>query len=308
MVGDPQERLILEVPADLDGVRADRVIAVLSGLTRSEVQRLVDAGHATSGGAILQRRDQLTAGARIQLDVPVGEEETPAEEVDFGVVYQDDDLAVVAKPAGLVVHPGAGNRRGTLVNGILWRWPQVRGVGQPGRWGIVHRLDRDTSGVLAVAKSPAGYDGLKRLVERREMDRRYLALVHGTLELPTGTIDAPLGRDPRHPTRMQVRADGRRAVTHYQVRRSFTGHTLLEVRLETGRTHQIRVHLASIGLPVVGDPVYGRPGEEGVDPGRVWLHAASLEFTHPISSKPVRAEAPLPAELSGSLASVESHA
>lgn len=298
--------MILEVPPDLDGVRADRVIAALSGLTRSQVQRLLDAGRVTSAGAPLARRDPVAAGDRILVDVPVGDQETAAEEIAFEVVYEDKDVAVVAKPAGLVVHPGAGNATGTLVNGLLFRWPQVRGVGQPDRWGIVHRLDRETSGVLAIAKTAAGYTGLKALVAGREMVRRYLTLVRGTPELPTGTIEAPIGRDLRHPTRMQIRADGRTAVTHYEVRRTFAAHTLLVVRLETGRTHQIRVHLASIGLPVVGDRVYGRAGEPDVDPNRVWLHAASLEFTHPISGETVTAEAPLPLELMASLDALES--
>ncbi len=302
MVGVPsEERLTLEVPDDLAGVRADRVVAQLSGLTRRATQDLIDRGLVVVAGAPVGRRDQLPAGTVVEVTVPAIDETLQPEPIDFEVVYEDGDLAVIDKPAGIVVHPGAGNPTGTLVHGLLYRWPEVRGVGQPGRWGVVHRLDRETSGLLAVAKSHEGYLGLMSLVADRAMTRRYLTLVHGELELPTGTIDAPLGRDTRHPTRIRVSADGRPAVTHYELREQFPGYALLQVTLATGRTHQIRVHLASIGLAVVGDRAYGRPGRPEVDPGRVWLHASDLAFEHPLTGTAVAAHAPLPPELARSL-------
>jgi len=308
MVGDPQERLSVEVPVELGGVRADRVLATLSGLPRSQVQLLIDEGYATVGDRPLSRRDLLEAGTLVHLDVPTVDETMVAEPMALDIVYDDEHLAVVDKPAGLVVHPGAGNASGTLVNGLLHRWPQMRGIGQPGRWGIVHRLDRDTSGVIAVAKSHDGYLGLKGLVDDRALIRRYVALVHGQLDMPTGTIDAPIGRDSRYPTRMRVQVDGRHAVTHYQVLEEFGDMTLLEVMLETGRTHQIRVHLSSIGAPVVGDRVYGHAGPSTIDPGRVWLHARSLEFEHPMRSLRVVAVAQIPEDLERSLDAARSDA
>ena len=301
MGSSTQERLTLEVPADLDGMRADRALAMVSGLTRSAVQRIVDDGGATRDGEKLTRRDAVSADDVIVLIVPSEDNRMVAEEMDLPVLYEDDDIAIIDKPAGLVVHPGSGNATGTLVHGMLHRWPAVRGVGEAGRWGIVHRLDRDTSGTIAVAKSDGGYSGLRSLVNARAMTRHYLALVRGALVLPTGTIDAPIGRDPRHPTRMRVQPEGRRAVSHYRLVEDLGPRSLVDVRLQTGRTHQIRVHLASIDLPVVGDRVYGRTDVPGIDPGRVWLHASSLEFQHPITGGLVAATAPLPGDLAASL-------
>ena len=294
--------LTLEVPDDLSGIRADRVVALLSDLTRRQVRDLIDTGMVSVRGAPVGHRDPLDAGDELVVLVPVTDERLTAEPVDFGVLFEDDDIAVLDKPAGLVVHPGAGHARGTVVHGMLHRWPGVRGVGQAGRWGIVHRLDRETSGAIVVAKTQAGYDGLKDAVDRRSLTRRYLALVHGAPALPTGTIEAPIGRDPRHPTRMRIRPEGRPAVTHYHLEEELGDYSLITATLETGRTHQIRVHLESIDLPVVGDRIYGRPGRAGIDPGRVWLHAAALEFIHPLADASVAANSPLPPELNSSLA------
>jgi 23S rRNA pseudouridine1911/1915/1917 synthase len=209
-------------------------------------------------------------------------------------------VAVVDKPFGVVTHPGAGETGPTLAAGVLHRWPAVRGVGEADRWGIVHRLDRDTSGLLVIALDAAAESGLRQAIREHRVVREYLALVHGAPATPTGTIDAPIARDPTRPTRMRLDPTGRPAVTHYRVERSFAAFTLLRVTLETGRTHQIRVHLAAIGLPVAGDRVYGRVAGAP----RLFLHAARLELDHPVTGVRVVANSPLPSDLAAVLATL----
>jgi 23S rRNA pseudouridine1911/1915/1917 synthase len=221
------------------------------------------------------------------------------------VVYEDADLLIVDKPAGLVVHPAPGHPSGTLVNALLGRHgPTFGGIAGVRRPGIVHRLDRDTSGLLVVARDDAAQASLMAQLKARRVKKTYLALAHGSVGPAVGRIEAPIGRDPGHRTRMAVTASGRAATTGYRVRERFEGWTLLEVDLVTGRTHQIRVHLAAIGHPVAGDPVYGtatsRRGPAGL--GRLFLHAWRLELTSPSSGRLIRAEAPLPDELEGVLA------
>lgn len=288
------------VPVELDGERADLVVARLAEVSRSVARQLLTDGGALVDGAAVPPRERLAAGMQIDFELPEPLPLLEAEAVDFGVRYEDEHLAVIEKPAGLVVHPGAGRRTGTLASGMMHRWPQVEGVGEGGRWGIVHRLDRDTSGLLVVALDADTYAGLQVAMSRREITRVYLALVHGRDIPPTGTIDAPLGRDPRHPTRFRVQRAGRPARTHYRNLAAWDGPgwTLLEVHLETGRTHQIRVHTASIGYPVAGDPAYGRAG--GGIP-RLWLHATRLTFVHPITGKEIEVISELPADLRGVL-------
>jgi len=290
----------IPVPAELDGERADLIVARVAEVSRSLAKQMLDEGAALVDGERAAPRDRLQAGTFLDLEVPEPEPLLEPEEVSFEVRYEDEHLAVVDKPAGLVVHPGAGRRTGTLAAGLLHRWPGVHGVGDEGRWGIVHRLDRDTSGLLVVALDAAAYAGLREAMGRREVTRIYLALVHGRDVPPTGTIDAPLVRDPRHPTRFRVGRSGRFARTHYRRLAVWDGPglTLLEVRLETGRTHQIRVHAASIGYPVAGDPVYGRGGDGFT---RLWLHAARLGFVHPVIGDDVEVAAPLPADLADAL-------
>jgi 23S rRNA pseudouridine1911/1915/1917 synthase len=221
-----------------------------------------------------------------------------AEPMDLRIAYEDEHLVVVDKPAGLVVHPAPGHEMGTLVHGLVG----VAAGGEEGqRPGIVHRLDRDTSGLMVVARSAEAHRRLERLVRRRKLERGYLALVCGRPRSHRGTIEAPIGRDRRDPTRQSLdTATPRDAVTHFEVVELLPRHALLEVRLETGRTHQIRVHLAAIDLPVAGDPVYGRPGELGLE--RQFLHAARLAFPHPMSGEPVETESPLPPDLDEALA------
>jgi 23S rRNA pseudouridine1911/1915/1917 synthase len=218
------------------------------------------------------------------------------------VVHEDADVVVVDKPPGLVVHPGAGHSDGTLVNGLVARYPEIAGVGDPGRPGIVHRLDRDTSGLLAVARSATAYEALTAALAERRVTRAYLALVHGLPDADEGLVDAPVGRSTRDKTRMSVSARGREARTRYAVEARYPdrGVTLLRCTLETGRTHQIRVHLEAIGHPVVGDERYG--GERGdVRAPRVFLHATHLAFAHPVDGMALAFDSPLPPDLTAVL-------
>jgi 23S rRNA pseudouridine1911/1915/1917 synthase len=226
--------------------------------------------------------------------------ELTAEELPLEIPYEDEHLLVVDKPAGMVVHPAPGHATGTLVHGLLGR---AAGGDVPERPGIVHRLDRDTSGLLVVARSEEAYRGLRNLVRRRALERRYKALVRGRPRSWRGRIEAPIGRDRHDPTRMSLDTDTPRdAVTHFEVERLLGEYALLDVRLETGRTHQIRVHLAAIGLPVVGDSVYGFPEPQL---GRQFLHAWRLAFPHPLTGEQIEIESPLPADLQAALARLE---
>lgn len=290
------------LPEALDGERLDRVVAMLDGCSRSAAADLIGAGQVSlDGRPVTQRSRRVVAGSRIAFTPtePVVPTLDPDPAVDFEVVYDDDHLIVVNKPQGLIVHPGAGRPDKTLVNGLLARFPDVGGVGQPGRPGIVHRLDGDTSGLLAVARTADAYEALTAALAARTVNRTYAAVVAGAVADDRGLIDAPIGRSTQRRTRMAVVADGREARTHYEVRaRSHDDPVVsyLTCRLETGRTHQIRVHLSAIGYPVLGDPTYGtRLSRAGFD--RVALHAEKLGFRHPETGELVSFEAPLPPDL-----------
>ncbi|MGF1664642.1 MAG: RluA family pseudouridine synthase [Acidimicrobiia bacterium] len=285
------------VPVFLDGERADKVVAVLGGLSRALARRVVDDGGVLVDGEPITPRRRLSAGDTIEFELPDIAELLWAEDVDFTVRYEDDHLLVVDKPAGLVVHPGAGLAVATLASGLLHRYPEIRGVGEDPRWGIVHRLDKDTSGLLVVARTQPTHDALSKMIAAHAVERGYIALVDGIFDAPRGTIDAPIGPDPAKPTRRMVTPFGRPARTHYRrVQESASeGVSLLEVQLETGRTHQIRVHLSAIGHPVIGDRWYGKPAR--VDSPRVFLHAARLAFDHPMTGARVEVESLLPADL-----------
>jgi 23S rRNA pseudouridine1911/1915/1917 synthase len=295
----PPIRLV--AAAEHRGRRLDQVLAALPGLeSRAEAQRLIAGGRVEVDGAPVRKRHTVADGETIvvrPLPAPVTDL-TADEAVPFRVVLRDDHLVVVDKPAGVVVHPARGHATGTLVHGLLALG--AAGGDDPTRPGIVHRLDRDTSGLLVVARTPRAHRRLQAMLRDRRVDRRYLALVHGEPP-PALTIDRPIGRHPRDRTRMAVVADGREAVTHLFVQERLGPVTLCEVRLETGRTHQIRVHLEALGFPVVGDPVYGRrPVRWGLE--RQFLHAWSLTFPHPEDpDRIVRAESPLPPDLEGAL-------
>lgn len=288
----------LTVPAELAGSRADKGLADLLQLSRTQTQRLLDQGLITVDGSPLLPSTRLEAGKVVQMVEPT--QPTQAPPPVLSLVHVDADLVVVDKPAGLVVHPGAGRSTGTLVAGLLQAFPEIAGVGEENRPGIVHRLDKDTSGLLLVARTQVAYNALTASIRRREVHRRYVALVHGNLSQPRGTIDAPLGRDRNLRFRQSVAADGRNAVTHYRVEQSWPGFTLLEVELDTGRTHQIRVHLSAIGHPVVGDKQYGRRPPP-VPLNRHFLHAGFLQLPHPLTGADQVFHAPVPSELAAVL-------
>jgi 23S rRNA pseudouridine1911/1915/1917 synthase len=296
----------LAVPAALAGERLDRGLALLTGWSRAEVARLIDDGEVLVAGRPVAKSHRLEAGALVELLAEPAPAQSPGPEpLPVDVRYADDDLIVVSKPAGLVVHPGAGHRDGTLVNGLLHRFPDIAGVGDPARPGIVHRLDRDTSGLMVVAASPDAYDSLVAALGRHDVERRYLALVWGHLDAPRGVVDAPIGRSPTRRTRMAVRDAGRAARTAYEVQRDYDtpAVSLLECRLETGRTHQVRVHLSAIDHPVVGDAAY-RGARPPLQLDRPFLHAHRLELDHPTTGQRLTFEDPLPPELESLLASL----
>ena len=294
-----------EVPAALAGERVDRVLALLTGLTRAEVAELIARGDVSISGVVATKPSRkLRLGEVVEAEVPerrAPDKPEPDAEVDFTVVYADDAVIVVDKPADLVVHPGAGNQKGTLVSGLLARFPDLIGLdtGDSDRPGIVHRLDRGTSGLLVVARTVEAYASLVAQLSARTAERRYLALVIGHVEPAVGVIDAPVGRSSGDPTRMAVTTSGRDARTGYEVVRTYAepvATSEIRCRLETGRTHQIRVHFAAIGHPIVGDQRYG-----GARPAfaieRPFLHAVELAFDHPTSGDRVRFSSPLPADL-----------
>lgn len=296
----------LEVPAALAGRRLDVAVAELfPAYSRSRLSAWIRSGNLLLDGRTARPRDLVAGGETVTLDaVPEEQASDGPEDIPLSVLHEDDDVLVIDKPAGLVVHPGAGNRSGTLVNGLLFRDP---GLAALPRAGIVHRLDKDTSGVMVVARTLQAHAALVAQLSTRAVHRQYLAIVVGAL-VSGGTADAPIGRHPRDRLRMAVREDGREAVTHFRLRERFRAHTALECRLETGRTHQIRVHMKHLRHPIVGDPLYGGPlrlprgaSEElaaalrGLR--RQALHAEALEFTHPRTGRPLRASAPVPADM-----------
>jgi len=299
-----------EIPTALAGERLDRIVALIVECSRSDAQALLATGGVSVDGELHHiGKLRLKQGQVVQVDpsllpAPTGPEADAS--VEFTVVYADDHLIVIDKPAGLVVHPGAGNPDGTLVNGLLARFPEIVDVGESHRPGIVHRLDLGTSGLLAVARSQRAYHELVDALANRDMGRVYRTLVWGEPANPHGVIDAPIGRDHRDPMRMAVVADGKVARTRYRVLRTYRDpQEVAEVRcrLETGRTHQIRVHLTAIGHPVVGDAVYGG-ARVGVDVTRPMLHAEALAFRHPLRDELLSFTSALPADMVAVIASL----
>ncbi len=292
------------VPEDDAGIRLDVFVAKVSASSRAQAGALVDDGLVAVNGEVQRKAYRVVAGdnvevaprAEVAVEAPAGVE----------IVFEDDDLLVVAKPAGVVVHPASGRREGTLVDALLARGTPLAPRGGDARPGIVHRLDRDVSGLLVVAKTDEAHERLVAAMKRRDIDRRYLALVAGRPPSDSGKIDAPVGRHPRHRTRMAVVPEGRPAVTWFEVAESFDGATLLRVKLETGRTHQIRTHLASIGHPIVGDAAYGRDPSLARSLGlrRPFLHAARLAFSHPVTGEALDFALDLPPDLQHALEEV----
>ncbi|MCZ6539971.1 MAG: RluA family pseudouridine synthase [Chloroflexi bacterium] len=312
--------MIFTVSAEHAGQRLDLFLANRwsQAESRSEVQRLIKARNVQIDGLVVSRAStKVGAGQVVRVVRAVSGTATTGSgvvpgNIDLDVVYEDEDVAVINKPAGMAVHPGAGRESGTMVNAAVARWPRIADVGEPDRPGIVHRLDRNTSGLLVIALSGEAYSRLSEMIGNREISRVYAALVHGHPESSAGVVDAPIGRDPHHRTRQAVVEGGRPSRTHYRVVHEYDDYSLLEVRLETGRMHQIRVHLDAIAHPVVGDQTYGRRKvAEQTAVGnlkRQFLHASKLEFDHPVSGEPISLSSEFPGELQDVIAGLTASA
>ncbi len=307
------ETLQAAVPEELANKRLDQVLAKLfAEYSRSRLQQWIEAGQVTVDGKILRSKDKVLAGQQIQVNAQLHAEDSwQAEAIPLQIVYEDKSLIVINKPAGLVVHPAAGNRSGTLLNALLHHAPELINIP---RAGIVHRLDKDTSGLLVIARNLKAQKSLVEQLQARTVSRQYLAVVNGMMT-SGGTVDAPIGRHPSHRTRMAVVPSGRPAVSHYRVVERFRAHTLIRVSLETGRTHQIRVHMLHIQHPLVGDPEYA--GRARIPPAasetllamlrdfkRQALHAEQLALIHPRSGKEVAWEQPMPDDMQQLLAAL----
>ena len=292
-----------DVPEALAGQRVDRVVAMLTGLSRADATGLVAAGAVAVDGIVVTRgADRLDAGVAVTVITPEAVAVTgpaPDGDVEVPVVHVDDSVIVIDKPADMVVHPGSGHDEGTMVSGLLAQFPEIADVGQLNRPGIVHRLDRGTSGLLVVARTEVAYESLVTQLSERTVERVYRTLVWGHPDSPRGVVDAPIGRSPRHPTKMAVIADGKPARTRYEVEKTFdepTETSLLICRLESGRTHQIRVHMSAIGHAVVGDDRYNGVRQSLVVE-RPFLHAEQLSFDHPVTGERLTFHSELPADL-----------
>jgi len=314
-IGQPSpDRIKIDIDADLED-RLDAVLSTRTNLSRSRVTTLIEAGAVEVNGQSVRKSYRPRAGDTIHVAIPASPPvDLLPEDIPIDIVYEDEDLVVVDKPYGLVVHPAPGHPAGTLVNALLARTGSLSSVGLPNRPGIVHRLDRDTSGLLVVARRDEAHRILSKALSRREVGRGYVAATWGRLEPEEVTIDRPIGRHPKDRKRMAVVEGGRPSVTHVRRLERWPGADLLAIRLETGRTHQIRVHLRHIGHPVVGDPFYGPGWERGMSgaggawatefgrqAGRLFLHAARLSFKHPTSGEEMTFNAPLPDRLAGAV-------
>ena len=286
-----------------DGERVDRVIAFFSGLSRSKVSDLISKRLILRNGIPIKKGSEI-AHTNDMISMPnltdeVVEEIASDTSIDFGVVFEDDSVIVINKPSGLIVHPGSGIANGTLVNGLAAHFPDLRKIGDPIRLGLVHRLDKGTSGLLIVARTSEALDNLKFQMQKRQVHRQYFAIVAGHVESDKGVVDAPLGRDPKNPLKRAVIQNGKYARTQYEIDQKFESPfkiSTLSCRLETGRTHQIRVHLAAIGHPVLGDELYGGRTSFNIS-NRLALHAQMLTFTHPKTNNEMSFESPVPPEL-----------
>lgn len=288
----------------LDVVLAEKTKPLES---RANIQRSIRAGLISIDGITTTRSSTKVISGQIIRVKPPKDYLAPAitpSELSLDIVFEDDDIAIIDKPAGMVVHSGAGHLTDTMANAAVTRWPKISSVGDTDRPGIVHRLDRDTSGLLIIALNPTAYNNLTLMIKKHEIERIYTALVHGHPKSSTGTIDAPIGRDPHHRTRQAVNAGGRPALTHYEVIREIGQFSFIKVRLETGRMHQIRVHMTAIGHPIVGDQTYGK--RQGIaNLRRQFLHASKLTFNHPISSEKISVTSKLPDDLQSAISLME---
>lgn len=289
------ERLEIAVSSEEEGGRMDSFLAAkLDKYSRSYMQKIIDDNRVFVNGKPAKRNYRVKEGDKIHVELPEPERvHLEPQDIPLDIVYEDDDLLIVNKPAGMVVHPAPGNYKSTLVNALLAHCGQLSSINGMYRPGIVHRIDKDTTGLLVVAKNERAHRGLARQLKDHSITRKYIALVKGVVAEDKGIVDAPIGRHPVHRKKMAVVAkNSKRAVTHFSVLKRYAGYTLVELELETGRTHQIRVHMAYIGHPVIGDPVYGQGGELGAN-GQL-LHAAELGFIHPLKGQYMKFEADLP--------------
>lgn len=279
----------------------------MPGMSRSRIQALIRSGHVSAKGLSLKAHRKVTPELEVRVEIPAATPtELIAEPIPLDIIHEDGDIIVVNKPAGLVVHPAAGHTSGTLVNALLCHCRDLAGIGGELRPGIVHRLDRDTSGVMVVAKNESAMLALARQFRTREVEKEYLALVHGRLRPPSGTMDRAIGRSPRNRKKMSTRVSvGRQAITHYETLEILTDVSWVRLRIETGRTHQIRVHLTDRGCPVVGDTTYGRR-RTALPATRQMLHAASLSLVHPRTAQRMAFTAPLPADMAAVIAAARS--
>lgn len=318
MTDEQQQRLVVES----DGERLDAFLASrIESLSRSRAVQLIADGHVTVNERIPKKSEKVSAGDVVLVTLPAAEPSavTP-EDIPLNIIFQDEDLIVLDKPAGLVVHPAVGHARGTLVNALLHHIKDLSGIGGVMRPGIVHRLDRDTSGLMIVAKNDEAHRGLSAALKKRDIRRRYLVAAWGHLGSDTAEVDAPIGRSPHDRKKMAVVATGRAALTRFERLEKWKGADLLKAELQSGRTHQIRVHLLSIGHPVVGDELYSPAGERGISgPSQKWawelarrtprqfLHAAELAFRHPRSREVMRFSSELPPDLAGAAEWARTH-
>jgi 23S rRNA pseudouridine1911/1915/1917 synthase len=296
-----------KVTTEIAGERIDKALAAMQDTwSRTQVKGLIEAGHLLVNGEAVKVKYKVQDGDRIEVNAPDPEPlEILAEDLNLEIVYEDEDVLVVNKPKGMVVHPAPGHASGTLVNGLMHHCTDLSGINGIARPGIVHRIDKDTSGLLMVAKNDLAHEGLVQQLVDKTVTRRYTALVHGHIPHDKGTIDAPIGRDQKDRQKMGVVDNGKHAVTHFQVIGRFgTDYTLVQCRLETGRTHQIRVHMNYIGYPLVGDPKYGP--KKTMDIGGQALHAGVLGFEHPRTKQYLEFSAPIPAEFEALLARLSS--
>lgn len=295
--------------AEVSGVRLDAWLAEEAPEhSRARWQALIKEGHVTVNGKPVKPNHKLCAEDRVAWSLPEpAEVETLPEKIPLDILYEDRDIIVISKPAGLVVHPAAGNETGTLVNALLHHCTDLAGIGGERRPGIIHRLDKDTSGVMVIAKTEAAMNELSRQFKERETEKEYLAIIRGVPPGTHGTVETTIGRHPVHRKKMAANVrNGKRAVSHYETVEAFSDASLVRVKIETGRTHQIRVHMAHIKHPIIGDTVYGRGRASSIKAGRQMLHAARLSLNHPKSGKPMTFEAPLPADMEALLKQLRS--